>query len=60
MVTVSQIVNLRAPALGVSNYLANFENLPEWDHSVLSVARDTRGTVGVGSPIHGGRPLLRS
>ncbi len=49
MVTVSQIVNLRAPALVVSNYLSDFENFPEWDRSAIEATRDSEGPIGTGT-----------
>jgi hypothetical protein len=43
------IVTIRRPAQDVFAFLADFENVPRWNHAIESTTKTSPGPVGVGS-----------
>jgi hypothetical protein len=49
METFENSVTIRRPAKDVFAFLAEFENVPRWNHAIDSTIKSSAGPVGVGS-----------
>jgi Polyketide cyclase / dehydrase and lipid transport len=49
METFENSVTIRRPAKDVFAFLADFENVPSWNHAIESTIKSSAGPVGVGS-----------
>ena len=49
MATFENIVMIRRPIEEVFAFLANFENVPQWNHAIVETHKVSEGPVGVGT-----------
>ncbi len=57
MATFENIVTIQRPIDEVFTFLADFENIPTWNHSVLETRKLTTGAVGIGTAYRQTRSL---
>jgi Polyketide cyclase / dehydrase and lipid transport len=49
MATFQNTVTIRRPVQDVFGFLADFENLPTWNHAILQTKKTSPGPIGVGT-----------
>lgn len=55
----SNTIQINCPRPAVFAYLADFENIPQWNHAIERTRKITDGPVGVGTRYHQTRTLPR-
>lgn len=53
----ANIVTIQRPPHEVFEYLANFENVPEWNYAIVKTQKTSDGPVGVGTTYRQARSL---